>query len=89
MGPLDFNLCTLTYQSEDLGWFLLDIKDQSSRQPLLSGYHSAGPEIGGLIRQVEAAFIIAQVRTCAWGGPFPERLVEDCERYLTEESCFS
>jgi len=80
--PIDFDLCTLTYQFDDLGWFLRDLKNQESCKVFLDGYHKAGPEIPEIVRQVEGAFIIAQIRGCAWGGPFPERLVVDCERFL-------
>ena len=82
--PIDFDICTLTHQLDDVGWFLVDLAHATSFEPFLTGYHSGGSEIDEFIHRVEAAFIIAEVRMCAWGwnGPFPDRIVADCESFL-------
>ena len=83
-APIDFDTCALSYQLDDVGWFLVDVHNPDLRRAFLSGYARVIPMPS--LRLVEGALIAARTRRCAWGGPLPEGLIRQCERYLSEES---
>ena len=83
-APIDFDTCALSYQLDDVGWFLVDVDDPDMRGAFLSGYARVIPMPS--MRSVEGALIAARTRRCAWGGPLPEGLIRQCEKYLSNES---
>ncbi len=83
-APIDFDNCALSYQLDDVGWFLVDVDNPAMRRAFLSGYARVTPSPS--VRLVEGALIAARTRRCAWGGPLPEGLIRQCEKYLSDES---
>lgn len=81
--PIDFDLCALSYQLDDVGWFLADVEDADMRRAFMDGYARTAFPLPDLVRLAEGALIAARVRRCAWGGAFPEQVIQECERYLT------
>jgi Ser/Thr protein kinase RdoA (MazF antagonist) len=84
--PIDFDLCALTYQFDDIGWFFVDVEDPDMRRAFLDGYVRVTPQHTDFIRLVEGALIAARTRRCAWGGKLPVYLIPECEKYLSEEA---
>jgi hypothetical protein len=84
--PIDFDLCALSYQYDDIGWFFTDIQTPTLRRDFLDGYLDAAPQAADFLQLAEGALIAARVRRCAWGGKFPPRLVAECEKYLKGET---
>ena len=82
---IDFDLCTLSFQFDDIGWFLVDIAEPALRQAFLEGYRGVSSLAEDFLRLVEGALIAARMRRCAWGGRYPERLVPECRMYLAGE----
>ncbi len=82
---IDFDLCALSFQYDDIGWFLGDISDPALRQAFLEGYRGRSGLEADFLRLVEGAFIAARMRRCAWGGRYPEGLVEQCRLYEARE----
>jgi len=83
---IDFDLCSLSYQYDDIGWFLLDISKPTLRRAFLDSYAAAASPGADFRPLVEAALIAARVRRCAWGGKYPRLLPGECERYLVGEA---
>ncbi len=82
---IDFDLCALSFQYDDIGWFLGDISEPALRQAFLEGYRGRSGLEADFLRLVEGAFIAARMRRCAWGGRYPEGLVEQCRLYEARE----
>ena len=82
---IDFDHCALTYQYDDLGWCLREVEAPEMRRAFLDGYVGSAPSQTDFVRLVEGALIAARTRRCAWGGPAPGCLIEECENYLSEE----
>lgn len=80
--PIDFDLSSLSYQYDDIGWFLLDISKPALRRAFLDGYAVAASLAADFMSLVEGALIAARVRRCAWGGKYPQQLPGECEQYL-------
>ena len=83
--PVEFSP-TLTYQFDDIGWFLVDVSDDSMRRAFLDGYLSVAPQQPAFHRLVEVALIAARTRRCAYGGGLPPRLIPECKKYVSEEA---
>ena len=83
---IDFDLCTLSRQYDDIGWFCTDIATPELRRAFLDGYAQANPPGPDFLRLVEGALISARVRRCAWGGRYPRRAPGECEKYVAGEA---
>lgn len=83
---IDFDLSSLSYQFDDIGWFLVDFARSELRDAFLKGYREASAPIESFVRLVEGALIAARVRRCAWGGQYPAPLLDECQSYLRQES---
>lgn len=80
---IDFDLCTLTYQCDDLGWCFARVERAEMRRAFIEGYRSTTPVQEDFERLVEGALIAARIRLWSWGGPKPEGLLRECEWYLS------
>ncbi|MFT5088062.1 MAG: Ser/Thr protein kinase RdoA (MazF antagonist) [Candidatus Latescibacterota bacterium] len=83
--PIDFDLCSLTYQFDDIGWCFVEVEQAEMRRAFLEGYCHVAGKPTDFIRLVEGALIAARTRRCAWGGPLPPNLSAECEKYLAGE----
>ena len=83
--PIDFDLCALTHQFDDIGWCLVDVQAPEMRRGFLDGYASVTPQQSDFVRLVEGALIAARTRRCAWGGELPDCLIPECKKYLSDE----
>ena len=70
---------------DDLGWCLIEVEVPEMRRAFLDGYVGSAPSQTDFVRLVEGALIAARTRRCAWGGPAPGCLIEECEKYLSEK----
>ena len=82
---IDFDLCNLSFQFDDIGWFLVDIAEPALRRAFLEGYQGMSPLGADFLRLVEGALMAARMRRCAWGGGYPEPLVSECRMYRAGE----
>jgi len=80
--PIGFNP-TLTYQFDDIGWFLCDVSDYAMRRAFLDGYLSVTPQQSDFFQLVEGALIAARTRRCAYGGQLPTKLIPECKKYMS------
>lgn len=80
---IDFDLCALTYQFDDLGWCFAQVENAEMRRAFLEGYRSTTPVQEDFERLVEGALIAARVRLWSWGGSKPDGLQRECEQYLS------
>ncbi|MSS72544.1 MAG: hypothetical protein EXS64_13780 [Candidatus Latescibacteria bacterium] len=86
---IDFDLCALTYQLDDVGWCFAQVESAEMRSAFLEGYLSATPAQTDFERLVEGALIAARIRLWSWGGPKPGALQTECERYLSGQRFLS
>lgn len=80
---IDFDLCALTYQFDDVGWCFARVEGAEMRSAFLEGYRSTTPVPEDFERLVEGALIAARVRLWSWGSPKPGGLQAECEKYLS------